>query len=139
MVQAYKKFAGLLAKALATTDGKRGALPIHIAVSHCNYEHTVLLLKEYKEHSPESLTATVSGIEILPSQTHDLLLFRNVGETLMHIAASMCDGVMIVKYLLREYRDICEPMLLARNNRKDTPLQVADGTKVITCVHIDPH
>jgi hypothetical protein len=111
VVQAYKKFAGLLAKALATTDGKRGALPIHIAVSHCNYEHTVLLLKEYKEHSPESLTATVSG------------------ETLMHIAASMCDGVMIVKYLLREYRDICEPMLLARNNRRDMPLQVADGTK----------
>ena len=134
-------FSGLLAKALATTDSKRGALPIYIAVSHCNYEHTVLLLKEYKVHSPESLTATMSGIEILPTLTHNkLLLFRNVGETLLHIAASMCDGVLIVKYLLREYRDICEPMLLARNNRRDTPLQVAGGTMVIdVCIltHID--
>ena len=50
----------------------------------------------------------------------------------MHIAASMSDGVLIVKYLLREYREVCEPMLLTKNNRRATPLQVAEGTKVYT-------
>lgn len=64
VVQAYKKM-GCLATALATPNGKRGALPVHIAASHCNYENTVLLLKECKEHSPESLTATMSGIKVL--------------------------------------------------------------------------
>lgn len=57
-------------------------------------------------------------------------VFHNAGETLMHIAASMPDGVLIVKYLLREYRDVCNTMLLVKNNRGVTPLQEAGGTKV---------
>ena len=48
----------------------------------------------------------------------------------MHIAASMPDGVLIVKYLLREYRDACDTMLLVKNNGGVTPLQEAGGTKV---------
>lgn len=57
-------------------------------------------------------------------------VFHNAGETLMHIATSMPDGVLIVKYLLREYRDVCNTMLLVKNNRGVTPLQEAGGTKV---------
>ena len=57
-------------------------------------------------------------------------VFHNAGETLMHIAASMPDGVLIVKYLLREYREVYDKVLLVKNNRGDIPLEVAGATKV---------
>ena len=72
VVQAYKT-AGLLARALATTDESEeeeaamgsGATPLHTAVISSNYENTVLLLKEYKNHCPEKITATKSGEYIM--------------------------------------------------------------------------
>jgi hypothetical protein len=116
VVQAYKKM-GMLARALATatagreTEGSGGTLPLHISVAGANYENTVLLLKECREHSPKTLTATVSG------------------STLLHLAASRPEGVPIVKFLLRECSDVCSPMLLAKDSRGLTPLQVATSAK----------
>ena len=41
------------------------------------------------------------------------------------------EGVSIVKYLFREYREVCFPMLLVKSGlRGETPLQAASGTKV---------
>lgn len=118
VVQAYKT-SGLLTKALTTTEEKEtkntdreppegsGATPLHKAVIFSNYENIVLLLKEYEEHCPEAVTAL------------------SYGSTLMHLAAYGPDKVPIIKYFLREYKDICIPMLLVKDNRGQTPQKVA--------------
>ena len=65
VVQFYKKLGYLTAALGPAGEGtaeETTAPPLHIAVMHSHYENTVLLLKESREHSPESLTATNSGI-----------------------------------------------------------------------------
>lgn len=52
------------------------------------------------------------------------------GSTLMHLAAYGPDKVPIIKYFLREYKDICIPMLLVKDNRGQTPQKVAVEFKV---------
>jgi hypothetical protein len=47
----------------------------------------------------------------------------------LHLAVSKSEGGSIVKYLLREHKDICLPMLLAKNSNKTTPLETAGSTK----------
>ena len=48
----------------------------------------------------------------------------------MHLAASRSEGVSIVKYLLREHKDICIPMLLAKDCRDYIPLENSEAVKV---------
>ena len=48
----------------------------------------------------------------------------------MHLAAARFDAVSIIKYLLREYKGVCIPMLMVKNSQGATPLQVAGGLKV---------
>lgn len=46
----------------------------------------------------------------------------------MHLAAAWSAGVNIVKYLLREHKEICTPMLLV--DKRGTPLEYAESIKV---------
>ena len=118
-----------------------GPIPLHMAIIASSYENTVLLLKECQENCPETLTATWNGVQFSHLINHAFFVYLfcsfsfsfstlSTGNTLLHLAASRPERGPIIKYLLREYKDITIPMLLAKDNRDDIPLNNAESVKV---------